>query len=173
MSCDPWPPLQGYSEVYRTFENLMHGARKDRLSSLPPRSEMRDCNLPVRASAMSFLSARSKVLAAGVFNLILCMGIARFAYTPLLPQMQEQAGLGLGEAGWLASINYVGYVSGALIASLVSEPALRDRLYRAGMVVAVLTTAMMGATTDPVLWSVSRYFAGLSTAAGTLQIGRA
>jgi len=96
------------------------------------------------------------------------MGVARFAYTPLLPQMQEQAGLGLGEAGWLASINYVGYVSGALIASLVSEPALRDRLYRAGMVVAVLTTAMMGATTDPVLWSVSRYFAGLSTAAGTL-----
>src|SRR5262245_26436483 len=117
---------------------------------------------------MSFLSDLSKILAAGVFNLILSMGLARFAYTPLLPQMQEQAGLGLGEAGWLASINYVGYLSVALIASLVGDPVLRDRLYRAGMIVAVLTTAMMGMTTDPVLWSISRYLAGLSTAAGTL-----
>jgi predicted MFS family arabinose efflux permease len=117
---------------------------------------------------MSFLSDRSKVLAAGVFNLILSMGVARFAYTPLLPQMQEQAGLGVADAGWLASINYIGYLSGALIASLVGSPELRDRLYRGGMVVAVLTTAMMGVTTDPVLWAVSRYFAGLSTAAGTL-----
>src|SRR5262245_59912117 len=125
--------------------------------------------LPVSLqSPMSFLSDRSKILAAGVFNLMLSMGVARFAYTPLRPQMQEQAGLGLGEAGWLASINYVGYLSGALIASLVGDPVLRDRLYRAGMIVAVLTTAMMGVTTDPVLWSVSRYFAGLSTAAGTL-----
>jgi hypothetical protein len=48
---------------------------------------------------MSFLSDRSKVLAAGVFNLILSMGVARFAYTPLLPQMQEQAGLGVADAG--------------------------------------------------------------------------
>src|SRR5690242_9877803 len=117
---------------------------------------------------MTLLSDRSKVLAAGLFNLLLTMGVARFAYTPLLPQMQEQAGLGLAEAGWLAAINYVGYLSGAVIASLVGDPALRDRLYRTGMVVAVLTTAMMGITTDPVVWALSRFLAGLSTAAGTL-----
>jgi predicted MFS family arabinose efflux permease len=114
------------------------------------------------------MSDRYKVLASGAFSLLLGMGVARFAYTPLLPQMQEQAGLGLAEAGWLAAINYVGYLSGALVASLISDPALRNRLYKAGMVVAVLTTAMMGITTDPTVWAVSRYLAGLSTAAASL-----
>jgi predicted MFS family arabinose efflux permease len=114
------------------------------------------------------MSDRYKVLASGAFSLLLGMGVARFAYTPLLPQMQEQAGLGLAEAGWLAAINYVGYLSGAVVASLISDPALRDRLYRVGMVVAVLTTAMMGITTDPTVWAVSRYLAGLSTATASL-----
>jgi predicted MFS family arabinose efflux permease len=114
------------------------------------------------------MSDRYKVLASGAFSLLLGMGVARFAYTPLLPQMQEQAGLGLAEAGWLAAINYVGYLSGAVVASLISDPALRNRLYRVGMVVAVLTTAMMGITTDPTVWAVSRYLAGLSTATASL-----
>jgi hypothetical protein len=32
-----------------------------------------------------------KVLSAGIFSLMLALGIARFAYTPLLPLMQHQA----------------------------------------------------------------------------------
>lgn len=39
--------------------------------------------------------------------------------------MQQQAGLGVAEAGWLAAINYAGYLSGALIASLISDLVLR------------------------------------------------
>ena len=49
---------------------------------------------------------RFKVLGAGIFSLLLTFGVARFAYTPLLPVMQQQAGLGLAEAGWLAAFNY-------------------------------------------------------------------
>jgi len=96
------------------------------------------------------------------------LGIARFAYTPLLPIMQQQAGLGLSEAGWLAAINYVGYLSGAIIASLISNLILKDRLYRIGLIVAVLTTVGMGLTTNIWLWSILRFFAGLSSAAGLL-----
>jgi predicted MFS family arabinose efflux permease len=117
---------------------------------------------------MSTQTERLKVLSAGIFSLILAMGVARFAYTPLLPVMQQQAGLGLVEAGWLAALNYAGYLSGALIASLIGDLVLKDRLYRIGMVVAVLTTAMMGLTNDPLLWMVSRFIAGLSSAAGIL-----
>ena len=47
---------------------------------------------------------RMKVLGAGIFSLILALGVARFSYTPLLPLMQQQAGLGLAEGGWLAAI---------------------------------------------------------------------
>jgi len=111
---------------------------------------------------------RLKVLGAGIFSLILVLGVARFAYTPLLPLMQQQAGLGVAAAGWLAALNYAGYLSGALIASLINDLVLKDRLYRIGMVVAVATTAVMGVTTDPILWALSRFVAGLSSAAGML-----
>jgi MFS family permease len=98
---------------------------------------------------MTLIPDRYKVLSAGVSSLVLALGVARFAYTPLLPLMQQQAGLGVAEAGWLAAINYAGYLSGALAASLIGDLVLKDRLYRLGMVVAVLTTAMMGMTTNP------------------------
>lgn len=117
---------------------------------------------------MSQQRQRLKVLSAGIFSLILVLGVARFAYTPLLPLMQEQAGLGIAEAGWLAALNYVGYLSGALIASLISDLVLKDKLYRIGLVVAVLSTVVMGLTTDVTIWALSRFVAGLSSAAGML-----
>ncbi|OIR01384.1 putative MFS family transporter protein [mine drainage metagenome] len=118
---------------------------------------------------MSDQRQRIKVLSAGIFSLILVMGIARFAYTPLLPLMQHQAGLGVAAAGWLAAINYAGYLSGALIASLISDMVLKDRLYRIGMILAIVSTFMMGMTTDFIVWAISRYVAGLSSAAGLLM----
>ena len=117
---------------------------------------------------MSAQRERIKVLSAGIFSLILVLGIARFAYTPLLPLMQHQAGLGVAAAGWLAAINYAGYLSGALIATLISDMVLKDRLYRIGMILAIVSTAMMGMTTDFTVWALSRFVAGLSSAAGLL-----
>lgn len=114
------------------------------------------------------MNQRYKVLCAGVCSLVLVLGVARFAYTPLLPLMQRQAGLGVAAAGWLATINYVGYLSGAVAAAMIGDLVLKDRLYRIGMLVAVATTAMMGMSTNLVVWAVSRYLAGLSSAAGML-----
>lgn len=111
---------------------------------------------------------RLKVLGAGIFSLLLALGVARFAYTPLLPLMQQQAGLGVAEAGWLAAINYGGYLCGAVLASLVSDLVLKDKLYRIGMLLAIASTAMMGLTTDPMIWAVSRFIAGLSSSAAML-----
>ena len=117
---------------------------------------------------MSQQRERLKVLSAGIFSLILVLGVARFAYTPLLPLMQQQAGLGVAAAGWLAALNYAGYLSGALIASLISDLVLKDKLYRIGMVVAVLSTFIMGMTDNVAVWAFSRFIAGLSSAAGML-----
>jgi predicted MFS family arabinose efflux permease len=117
---------------------------------------------------MNYQTERLKVLGAGILSLILTLGIARFAYTPLLPIMQHQAGLGVSEAGWLASINYIGYLCGAIIASFVSNLVIKDRLYRLGLIVAVLTTGAMGLTENFWIWSLLRFFAGLSSAAGLL-----
>ena len=111
---------------------------------------------------------RLKVLSAGIISLVLMLGVARFAYTPLLPLMQQQAGLGVAEGGWLAAVNYMGYLSGAIIASLISDIVLKDRLYRAGLVIALLTTLGMALAENLWLWAAMRFFAGLSSAAGLL-----
>ncbi len=113
-------------------------------------------------------AGRLTVLSAGIASLLLSIGVARFAYTPLLPLMQEQAGLGVSAAGWLAAVNYAGYLSGAGLATVISDLVLKDRLYRIGMVLALVTTPVMALTTNEVLWGVSRYLAGLGSAAGML-----
>ncbi len=117
---------------------------------------------------MSRETERFKVLSSGIFSLILTLGIARFAYTPLLPLMQQQADLSVSEGGWLASINYLGYLCGAVIATFISNLIIKDRLYRTGLIVALLSTAGMGLTENIWLWLVLRFLAGLSSAAGLL-----
>lgn len=96
------------------------------------------------------------------------MGVARFAYTPMLAYMQPQAGIEDDLAGWLAGWNYLGYLSGVLLVTRLKDLMLKDRLYRIGLALAVVTTAMMALAESPLLWSTSRFLAGLSTAAGLM-----
>ena len=108
------------------------------------------------------------VLASGVVALVLTMGVARFAYTPMLAPMQAQAGVSDALAGWLAGWNYLGYLTGVLLVARMTDLMLKDRLYRLGLILAVVSTAMMPLTESPFLWGVSRYLAGLSTAGGLM-----
>lgn len=100
--------------------------------------------------------------------MLLTVGIARFSYTPMLPIMQNEAGLGVAEGGWLAAINYVGYLIGALIAAKVSSLYIKDRLYRIGLVVAIVTTVMMGLSNNFWLLALSRFLAGICAVGGML-----
>ncbi len=50
-------------------------------------------------------SERYRVILAGISALILTVGLARFAYTPMLPIMRSEAGLSDMAAGWLATFN--------------------------------------------------------------------
>ena len=109
--------------------------------------------LPTARMSPAADAARLRVLADGLCSLMLTMGVARFAYTPLMPLMQREAGLGVAEAGGLAAINYAGYLSGAVLASFIGDLRLKDRLYRLGMVLAVLSTALMGLADSVWLWA--------------------
>lgn len=113
-------------------------------------------------------SQRIRVLLAGICSQILCVGIARFAYTPLLPIMQEQTWMGDAAGGWLAAVNYLGYMSGALIAASISDLKLKDTLYRFGLILAVTTTAAMAFTENLTLWMLLRYLSGLASAGSML-----
>lgn len=105
---------------------------------------------------------------AGLCSLILTMGVARFSYTPLLPVMMEGTFLDDSSGGWLATINYMGYMCGALIASSISDLKLKDTLYRSGLLIAILSTIGMALAENYILWSIMRFIAGLSSAAGLL-----
>lgn len=109
-----------------------------------------------------------QVIAGGILALVLCIGVARFAYTPLLPLMQQQAGLSDLAAGWLAATNYMGYMSGALLAAWLESPLWRRRLYSAGLLIGLLSTALMGLSGNVWVWALSRYLGGLAGAAGML-----
>jgi len=117
---------------------------------------------------MSHQAQRLKVLFAGIFSQILCIGIARFSYTPLLPVMQDQTWIGDAEGGWMAAVNYSGYMCGALLAASLSDLRFKDRLYRIGLVMAVVTTAGMALTENMLIWSLLRFLSGLSSAASML-----
>ena len=72
---------------------------------------------------------------AGVMSLILTLGIARFSYTPLLPIMQAQTGLGMPvAAGWRPLT--ISDICGAIVAASVSDLKIKDSLYRIGLVLA-------------------------------------
>lgn len=109
-----------------------------------------------------------QVITGGICGLVLTLGLARFAYTPLLPLMQTQAGLSDMAGGWLAAINYLGYMSGALLAAWIDDARWRHRLYSAGLLLAIISTLTMGLTHNPIVWALSRYLGGLCGAAGLL-----
>lgn len=98
----------------------------------------------------------------GFIALAIAMGIGRFAFTPLLPMMQADAGLNLAEGGWLASANYLGYLAGALTAAAL--PFTAANLLRLGLLLVVATTALMGLTDNWAGWLAWRFIAGVASA---------
>lgn len=113
-------------------------------------------------------AAAARVMAAGVASMVLTLGLARFLYTPLLPLMQSQAHLSVAGGGWLATINYAGYMTGTLLAASVGDLAAKFRLYRALLIVALIGTAGMGLTNSMIVWAILRFAAGVSAVAGLL-----
>ena len=109
---------------------------------------------------------RFTVMLAGICALILTMGIARYAFTPMIPHMQAQAGMSESLAGWLAGWSYIGYLVGLFIVWLMRDLRLKDFFYRYGLFIAIFTTAAMSFHEHSLVWYLSRFFAGISTAFG-------
>jgi len=113
-----------------------------------------------------------RVAAAGMAALAVAMGIGRFAFTPLLPMMLADGVVGLAQASWLATANYIGYLAGALLCTF--QPWLWRRfgllgavngpwLVRAGLAATALLTLGMVAPWAAA-WPALRFAAGIASA---------
>ena len=111
------------------------------------------------------------ILLAGIIALIIGVGVARFVFTSLLPTMLEDY-LTISFAGVLASINYVGYLSGSIFSVFIKDINTKVKFFRFGMFLAVITTLMLGITTSDTIWVISRVLAGFG-AAMALVVGSA
>lgn len=103
-----------------------------------------------------------RIAIAGLIALAVAMGVGRFAFTPLLPMMVQDAGLTVASGGWLASANYVGYLVGALAAMFM--PVRAGVAVRAGLLAIALVTAAMGLQQNFAEWIALRFLAGVANA---------
>ena len=111
------------------------------------------------------------ILLAGIIALIIGVGVARFVFTSLLPPMLEDY-LTISFAGVLASINYVGYLSGSIFSVFIKDINTKVKFFRFGMFLCFITTLMLGVTTSETIWIISRVLAGFG-AAMALVVGSA
>jgi hypothetical protein len=102
-----------------------------------------------------------RIALAGLAALVVAMGIGRFAFTPLLPMMQGDAGVSLAEGGYLAAANYLGYLAGALWAM---RPARPDVAVRLSLLAIAVATLAMGVTHAMPAWILWRTVAGVASA---------
>src|SRR3954469_14802050 len=97
------------------------------------------------SAVVSSTHAASPTAAAAVWTgfvgLAVAMGIGRFAFTPLLPLMQQDAGLSLVHGSWPATGSYAGYLAAAVIC--IASPPVPSRPVRWGLLsIAVFTLGM-------------------------------
>lgn len=99
----------------------------------------------------------------GLLAMAAGLGIGRFVYTPILPPMVEALQLTKGQAGLIASANFIGYLAGALLGALQLPGSRRTWLLTALAVNAICLAGMGAAATMP-LFIALRLIAGAASA---------
>jgi predicted MFS family arabinose efflux permease len=92
------------------------------------------------------------------------MGIGRFIYTPILPPMVEALSLAKGEAGLIASANFLGYLVGALAAASPRLPGRPRHWLLFALAASAATTGAMGLTDSLTLFLLLRFLGGAASA---------
>lgn len=108
--------------------------------------------------------AALKILIGGMLGMVVAMGIGRFVYTPILPLMQRDLGISNSLAGGLATLNYVGYLGGAVLCSFAPQ-ILRSRIITGGaLLTSIASTFFMGLTLSVFWWGTMRLAGGIASA---------
>ncbi len=93
------------------------------------------------------------------------LGIGRFAYALVLPDMRDALGWSYSAAGFMNTINAAGYLAGALIASRLIKRFGLSATVRWGTVACVASLALCALSGNFVVLSLARLLVGLGAAA--------
>ncbi len=104
----------------------------------------------------------ARVVVAGIFVLIIVMGIGRFAYTMLVAPMIA-SGLTEGTSGIIAALNLAGYLAGALASGFIKTNRTRYIAFVMSLALSVGSTALMAAGTSTGLWFTARLLSGIAS----------
>ena len=111
---------------------------------------------------MSTPEQRLRLTLIGLVSLALAMGIGRFAFTPMLPLMQDHGLLGVSSGGLLASGHFLGYLMGAM--SVAWVPLAPRYTLQLSLILIGLGTLGMGLTQSYGVWLVLRWACGVCSA---------
>jgi predicted MFS family arabinose efflux permease len=92
------------------------------------------------------------------------LGIARFAYGLLLPAMKADLGWSYSQAGWINTVNAIGYIAGASSAAAAAKRLGMARTYGIGALITVVCVLALGLTDHFVALSFFRLLSGISGA---------
>jgi predicted MFS family arabinose efflux permease len=100
----------------------------------------------------------------GLVAMAVAIGISRFVYTPILPVMAEALDLSKAESGLIASANFLGYLIGALLASMPKLPGPARVWLLGALIVSAVTTGAMGLFSSMSGFLVLRFVGGMASA---------
>ncbi len=103
------------------------------------------------------------IIIAGIFSIIIGLGVARFAFTSLIPSMLGNY-LDITFAGILASLNFAGYLSGSLLSIFIKDINQKVVLFRIGIFLAIISTLALAFSINEIIWIVARIIAGFAGA---------
>ena len=94
-----------------------------------------------------------------------CLGIGRFAYSLVLPDMRDSLGWSYSAAGFMNTINAAGYLAGALVAAKLIKRFGLPAAVRWGTIACVVSLALCALSGNFIILSLARLLAGLGAAA--------
>src|SRR5258706_9653777 len=99
------------------------------------------------------------------------LGIGRFAYSLVLPDMRDALGWSYSAAGFMNTINAAGYLAGALMTSTFIKRLGLSATVRWGTLACVLSLALCALSGTFIVLSFARLLAGVGAAAGFVAGG--
>ena len=101
------------------------------------------------------------ILLGLVLGVTVTNGFARFSYGLMLPAMQTEMNWNYMQAGWLGTINALGYIVGAVFTMLLVQKFPSKYLFAAGLISTSVTLFLTGILVKIEFQFVLRFLAGL------------